>query len=103
MPYTADAVEHSRLAESGNELSFETPKEFRLSMKQADIQKALERLGAATMRVKVSFSGSASAAAEAPAAPDSNELTNRALEHPEVKRFRETFGGQIRTVRNLKE
>jgi len=101
--YTADAVEHSQLSESGNELHFETPKEFRLSMKQADIQKALESLGAGTMRVKVTIGGSAPAVAGTPAIPNDDEVTNRALEHPEVKRFRETLGGQVRAVRNLKQ
>jgi hypothetical protein len=31
------------------------------------------------------------------------EATERALSHPEVKRFQELFPGQVRTVRNLKE
>ncbi len=30
-------------------------------------------------------------------------MTERALAHPEVQRFRELFGGEVRTVRNLKE
>jgi hypothetical protein len=33
-----------------------------------------------------------------------DEAARRALEHPEVKRFQETFpGSQVRAVRNLKE
>ena len=32
-----------------------------------------------------------------------DETSARALANPEVKRFQEVFGGQIRTVRNLKE
>ena len=31
------------------------------------------------------------------------EATGRALGNPEVRRFREVFGGEIRKVRNLKE
>jgi len=32
-----------------------------------------------------------------------DEATARALANPEVQRFREVFGGEIRKVRNLKE
>jgi hypothetical protein len=32
-----------------------------------------------------------------------DEVTARALANPEVQRFREVFGGEIRKVRNLKE
>jgi DNA polymerase-3 subunit gamma/tau len=108
MSYTADAVEHSRVAESAGELLFETPKEFRLSMKPADIQKALESLGAGAMKIKISIGSSvpaqpAAAGPSAPVPPDNDEVTGRALSHPEVQRFRETFGGQVRAVRNLKK
>jgi hypothetical protein len=37
-----------------------------------------------------------------PPAPE-DEVTGRALAHPEVQRFRELFGGEVRAVRNLKE
>ena len=39
----------------------------------------------------------------APAAATEDEATSRALANPEVQRFREVFGGEIRKVRNLKE
>jgi DNA polymerase-3 subunit gamma/tau len=105
MPYTADAVEHSEVAESSGELRFVTPKEFRLSMKAADIKKALERLGAGSLKItiKIGDSEAPEAAAARESLQQDDELTSRALEHPEVKRFRETFGGQVRAVRNLKE
>ena len=32
-----------------------------------------------------------------------DDVTARALANPEVQRFREVFGGEIRKVRNLKE
>jgi len=32
-----------------------------------------------------------------------DDVSERALAHPEVQRFRELFGGEVRTVRNLKE
>ena len=45
-------------------------------------------------------------AASAAAAPPAHRKTMcraRALANPEVQRFRELFGGEVRTVRNLKE
>ena len=38
-----------------------------------------------------------------PAAEGEDEVTGRALANPEVQRFREVFGGEVRKVRNLKE
>jgi hypothetical protein len=35
--------------------------------------------------------------------PAEDDITQRALENPEVRRFREIFGGEVRKVRNLKE
>jgi hypothetical protein len=32
-----------------------------------------------------------------------DEVTGRALAHPEVQRIREMFGGEVRAVRDLKE
>jgi DNA polymerase-3 subunit gamma/tau len=103
LAYTADAVEHSEVIESRQGLRFVTPREYRLSMKEAEIRKALSRLGAPDLKIEIAFveSAAASQAAEDPSAED--ELARRALEHPEVKRFRETFGGHVRAVRNLKQ
>jgi hypothetical protein len=60
------------------------------------------------LRFKVTFGdvapGTAPAArAAAPPAVSKDEVTERALGHPEVQRFRELFGGEVRNVRNLKE
>jgi hypothetical protein len=38
----------------------------------------------------------------APAAPE-DDVSRRALANPEVQNFRDLFGGEVRTVRNLKE
>jgi hypothetical protein len=42
-------------------------------------------------------------AAPAKSSNDDAEATSRALSNPEVQRFRDVFGGEIRKVRNLKE
>jgi hypothetical protein len=107
MAFTADAVEHSQLKESDAELQFIAPVEFSLAMQPADLQKAVQRLNIGNRRVKV-IVGEAVAAPEpsgaAPARPAEDEATARALAHPEVQRFRETFpGAEVRVVRNLKE
>ena len=106
--FTADAVAHSSVTEAGGALRFETPKEFKLSMREADLKKALEQVGAGSMKIVINFVESAPAGGKSPAAggpsiQGDQETTERALAHPEVQRFRETLGGQVRAVRNLKE
>ena len=104
MAFTADGVEHSTVAASANELRFTTPDEFRLGMKPDDINQAVRRILGRPMKIEI-VSGAApapSASSVVRKAPES-ETSARALANPEVKRFQEIFGGQIRTVRNLKE
>jgi len=108
MTCTADAVRHSTIVETGGTLRFATPKDFRRSMGEPEIRKALAQIGAGSMKIAVEFvDGTASnGAAAAPpnrSPQEDTELADRALSHPEVKRFRELFGGQVRAVRNLKE
>ena len=105
MAFTADGVEHSTVAASDNVLRFTTPEEFRLGMKPDDINQAVRRILGRPMKIEI-VSGNA-APEPAPSsivrkAPES-ETSARALANPEVKRFQEIFGGQVRTVRNLKE
>jgi DNA polymerase-3 subunit gamma/tau len=105
MVFTADAVEHSTVTASANELRFTTPEEFRLGMKPNDINQAVQRIVGRPMKIEIA-TGQGSEPAATPnivrKAPES-ETSARALANPEVKRFQELFGGQIRTVRNLKE
>jgi len=105
MHFTADAVEQSQITVNGNELSVLAPKETRLSMKDVDLQKALAHLGAGPLRIKITFgdTGPAGPALEKKKSIDEDEATTRALANPEVQRFRELFGGEVRAVRNLKE
>ena len=108
MAFTADAVEHSRLVESGAELQFTTPQQFMLGMRVGDLEKAVKRLNAGKWKIKV-VAGDAGAAEPRPQ-PQSqpqaagDEATRRALSHPEVQRFREVFpDAEVRAVRNLKD
>ncbi len=61
MPYTADAVEHSQITQSGLELSVVTPKEFSLSMTADDLQKAIAHLGLPPQRIKITLGAPAQA------------------------------------------
>ncbi len=110
MPFTADAIEHSEVSEVNGELQIIAPKEFSLSMNEKDLQKALQQIGAKPMRVKITL-GDATAkpgaqpVTKGPAAnPKEDEVAQRALSHPEVRRFQEVFpDAQVRAVRNLKD
>jgi DNA polymerase-3 subunit gamma/tau len=105
MKFTADAVEHSEVAQVGSELRFTTPSDYAIYMQEAEINKAVARLTDRPMRVKVTVGDVA--AAPGPALEhrreQEDETRRRALDNPEVRRFQEVFGGDIRNVRNLKE
>jgi DNA polymerase-3 subunit gamma/tau len=105
MNFTADAVEQSQITQSGNELHVLAPNETRLAMKEADLQKAIAHLGLPRLAIKITFGEPASSgpALEKKKTADEDEVTTRALSNPEVQRFRELFGGEVRAVRNLKE
>ena len=108
LQFTADAVAHSRIEAREGELVFVTPQDLLLAMNSQDIQQALRRTGAGAMRVMiraggaVESSGAARPVAETKAESE-DELSQRALQDPEVRRFRELFPGQVRAVRDLRE
>jgi len=104
MAFTADAVEHSEIVEANGELQFTTPKEFSIGMKEADIIQAVRQIAGKPLKIKITIgdAGEQEKLAAAPAAQE-DDLARRALAHPEVQRFRELFGGEVRTIRNLKE
>jgi DNA polymerase III subunit gamma/tau len=102
MQFTADAVEHSQVTESNGELQFVTPEEFGLAMNEKDILKVVQKIAGRPMRIKIALG--VPEAVAAPIAKPKDDVSERALAHPEVKRFQELFpDAQVRTVRNLKE
>ena len=105
MPFTADAVENSRIVEASGELQFTTSAAYKLALRSDDISKALKHLNARPLRIKVTVGdvGQQATPMSTPSKSDDDEVTNRALSNPEVQRFREVFGGEVRKVRNLKE
>jgi DNA polymerase III subunit gamma/tau len=103
MQFTADAVEHSQIIESNGELQFTTPDEFKLALNEKDILKVVQKVAGRPMRVKVT-AGTVDVVETPKAKPPEDEASERALSHPEVRRFQETFpDAQVRVVRNLKE
>jgi len=106
LTHVADALEHSELAESPNELVFTTPKMYQLYLKQTEFEATAKRIAGRPVRVTIKIGEPTRQAAPPAAAPKKaeDEATTRALAHPEVKRFQEVFpGAQVRTVRNLKD
>jgi DNA polymerase-3 subunit gamma/tau len=103
LPHTADAVQHSRVIEAGGELQFVTPREFEYFLKPEEINQAVRKIAGKPMKVSVTTGEVAFEKSDAPPAPNEDELTTRALANPEVQRFRDVFGGEVRKVRNLKE
>jgi len=102
MQFTADAVEHSQVTESNNELLFATPEEFSLAMNEKDILKVVQKIAGRPLRIKIAF-GKPDAPA-APLAKQADDVSERALAHPEVRRFQELFpDAQVRVVRDLKQ
>jgi DNA polymerase III subunit gamma/tau len=103
MQFTADAVEHSQITESNGELLFTTPEEFKLALNEKDILKVVQKVAGRPMRVKVT-AGTVDLAEAPKVRPPQDDVSERALSHPEVRRFQETFpDAQVRVVRNLKE
>jgi DNA polymerase-3 subunit gamma/tau len=107
--YPADALEHSELMESATELIVTAPRLYAMNLKHGEFNAIVQRVMGRPMKVTVKIGDTArepapAAAAPGLAAPSMDEVSARALEHPEVKRFQELFpDSQVRTVRNLKD
>ena len=104
MTFTADAVENSQVLETNGELRFTTTGPYKLALREEDLRKAIARISPRPLRIQVGI-GQPESPPPLPAAGSAQEddVTSRALANPEVRRFREVFGGEIRKVRNLKE
>jgi DNA polymerase-3 subunit gamma/tau len=108
--FSADAIAQSEVSLVNSELQINASKQSQLELGREDILTALKHLGFPALRFKINFGEVRAAPAPAPnlqpasrPGTKEDEVTGRALAHPEVQRFRELFGGEVRTVRNLKE
>jgi len=104
LQFSADAMLQSNAALVNNELIINAPKACQLDLGREEVSKALKQIGYPTLRFKVVF-GDVTPTAQSvkPVAPPKDDVTERALNHPEVQKFRDMFGGEVRNVRNLKE
>ena len=105
--FSADAVEHSTVELSGNELKFTAPNEFLFALGSGDVEKAVH--GIAGRPLKCSFTageaagGGVEKTATRTRTATEQELTERALADPAVRKFRELFpDSQVRGVRDLR-
>jgi DNA polymerase-3 subunit gamma/tau len=106
LTHLADAVENSHVAVAGGDLQVVTAKSYKLYFEDKQFSEAVRSVFGRSLRVQITL---AEASDAAPAAQpvlkkeEENDTTRRALAHPEVRRFQEVFGGEVRKVRNLKE
>jgi DNA polymerase III subunit gamma/tau len=106
LTFLADAVENSEVTETAAELKFVTDVTYALYLKDNQLAAAVKEIFGRPLRVNVVIGDVVAMAAPATAAKppaDDSEITSRALADPEVQRFRDVFGGEVRKVRNLKE
>jgi DNA polymerase-3 subunit gamma/tau len=106
--HLADAIEHCEVTESPAEVVFLTPKLYQMYLKGADFENIVRRVTGRPVKVTVKVGETIAApvpmAQPAAASGAADEAAQRALAHPEVKRFQELFpASQVRTVRNLRE
>ena len=110
MSFTADAVENSEITETAAEITFAAPIEWKLALSETDLRKGLTGIGQGAKRIKI-VTGAVGAKPGATSAPKADagpklddEVSQRALSHPEVQRFQKAFPeAQVRQVRDLKE
>ncbi len=106
--HLADAVENSSITISGGDLNVVAPKSYALYFKDRGFEEAVREVFGRPLRMKLTTGEAATgpspiSMAAPPKAEAEDEVTGRALANPEVQRFREVFGGEVRKVRNLKE
>jgi DNA polymerase-3 subunit gamma/tau len=103
--HLADAVENARFTVSAADLAIVTTKSYEIYFKDRVFEQAVREVFGKPLRIKivVGEAGPAAAPIAPAAAAGEDQATSRALAHPEVRRFQEVFGGEIRKVRNLKE
>ncbi len=105
LKFTADGFEAAQISEGPGGLEIVAPEEAEFTMRESDVNRVLAAIGMTGVRAKIRFSASVQSGPP-PAAKQAvqDDATERALAHPAVKRFQETFPeAQVRSVRNLKE
>jgi DNA polymerase-3 subunit gamma/tau len=104
--FSADAIMRAQVSVSNGDLQIIVPSEYKLMVNAEELQKAIRHQGLAPLRITLTFGEISNSRPDAVAPRPSlseSEITQAALAHPEVQRFRDIFGGEVRGVRNLKE
>jgi len=105
LTHLADAVENASITISGADLHVVAARSYELYFKDRSFDDAVRAVFGGPLRLRLT-TGEPDAPGPALAQPgpkQEDDATTRALANPEVRRFREVFGGEIRKVRNLKE
>jgi DNA polymerase III subunit gamma/tau len=104
LAHLADAVEQSRVVVAGSELRVVTGQSYKLYLEDKQFAQVVNEVFGRPLRIHIAV-GDAGAQAPVAAgpAPKEEDAARRALSNPEVRRFQEVFGGEVRKVRNLKE
>ena len=108
LTFLADAVENSQVTQTASELKFVTAKSYSIYLKDPQLAAVAQEVFGRVLRVSVTIGevglqAPTLASAQPPKSNDEDDAAQRALANPEVQRFREVFGGEVRKVRNLKE
>lgn len=108
MNTTADALQSSEVRLEGSELVIRAPKPMTLTLREPAVQRIASQAIGKAVRVRVeageNLASGQNASAESDPHAHEEEIRQRALSDPGVKRFQELFpGAQVRTVRNLNE
>jgi DNA polymerase-3 subunit gamma/tau len=114
LAHLADAVENSRIAVAGAELQVGTAKSYALYFRDAQLAEAVREVFGRPLKLQVTIDDTAEAgqplSTAKPSSPSAggangeDDVTQRALANPEVRRFQEAFpGSKVYKVRNLKE
>jgi DNA polymerase-3 subunit gamma/tau len=107
LDFSADAIQHASVEEKGAELIIRASKMRLMSLKDPKLAGVASKLLGRPVRIRTEVDESVKAGPAIPAgqaAESKDEIRERALSHPGVKRFQELFpDAQVRTVRNLNE
>ncbi len=103
LDHLADAVENASLALAGADLEVVAAKSYTRYFRDRAFDDAVREVFGRPLRLKITEGEVGPPRPQTPAEGVPDDATTRALANPEVRRFREVFGGEIRKVRNLKE
>jgi len=105
--YTADALQSSEVRVEGNEVVVRAPKMMMLALKDPGLSRIAAEVAGKPVKVRTEVGEGTLAAppsSNVKSDGEDNQVRQRALSHPGVKRFQELFPeAQVRAVRNLNE